>query len=327
MTRTARTKIVLVGLGRMGHNHLRVLSGMRGFDLVGVVDSNAQAPGDLGPARFFHDTAELRSLDFDAAIVATPTATHYDIAQELIRMGKHLLVEKPIASTFAQGKDILEGAEARGTKLVVGHVERFNPAVQRLREVVRQGLIGRPTHFAFTRVGGAPETLTGNHVILDLAVHDIDVLRSFVGPVKLERSACRVTWEGGVVDTAELALGSGSGVTASVRVNWMAPAKVRTIRVTGTQGVCFVDYVRQTCAIEGGRALAPLEPRVEPLSAQAEQFRTFLAEGEVGELCTGSDALAAVLLAEQAIELETDRAGRRAFPLLGAPHLPSLEWV
>jgi UDP-N-acetylglucosamine 3-dehydrogenase len=323
----SETKVVLVGLGRMGRNHMRVLEETPGFDLVAVVDPHAPPPGDLGGARFLRDTGELLSLDFDAAIIATPTGTHYAIARELIAMGKDLLVEKPIASTFAQGKEILQSARQRRTKLVVGHVERFNPAVRRLRELVRQGAVGSPLHFAFTRVGGGPESVTGNNVILDLAVHDIDVLRSFVGPVKVERSMCRVMWREGVADTADIVLGSGSGVTASVHVNWSAPAKVRTILVTGTGGVCLVDYLRQTCELLGGGAPEPLEERTEPLRAQARQFRTFLATGEVGELCTGKDALAAVLLAEHAIEVERDRARPRPGLAHEPPPAAADEWV
>jgi UDP-N-acetylglucosamine 3-dehydrogenase len=322
-----KTKVVLVGLGRMGRNHMRVLGAMPELDLVAVVDSQVPAPAELGRARFLRDTGELGSLAFDAAIIATPTGTHYDIARELTAMGKHLLVEKPIASTFAQGKDILRRAQQTGTRLVVGHVERFNPAVRRLRELVRAGALGAPLHFAFTRVGGCPETLTGNNVILDLAVHDIDVLRSFVGPVKLERSRCRVTWRDGVADTASIVLGSGSGATASVHVDWSATAKVRTIRVTGTRGVCFVDYLRQTCELVGRSAPEPLEDRTEPLRAQAQQFRTFLATGEVGDLCTGKDALAAVLLAEHAIEVERDRTRSRPALSLEPPPAAADEWV
>jgi UDP-N-acetylglucosamine 3-dehydrogenase len=321
-----KIKVVLVGLGRMGRNHMRVLRAMPQFDLRAVVDPRAEPPGELGHARVLPDIRELATVDFDAAIIATPTSTHYPIARELTAMGKDLLVEKPLASTFAQGKDILRGAQQRGTKLVVGHVERFNPAVRRLRELVRKGAVGTPLHFAFTRVGGCPKTLTGNNVILDLAVHDIDVLRSFVGPVRIDRSMCHVTWRNGVADTAQIVLGSGSGATASVHVNWSAPAKVRTIRVTGTRGVCMVDYIRQTCELLGGRAPEPLEDRTEPLRAQAQHFRTFLATGEVGELCTGKDALAAVLLAEHAIEVERDRGRPRAGVAL-EPSVAADEWV
>jgi UDP-N-acetylglucosamine 3-dehydrogenase len=349
--RAPNTRVALVGVGRMGRNHLRVLRETPGFDLVAVVDAKADAPADLGDVPFFRSVAELATLAFDAAVVATPTATHHGVALELIALGKHLLIEKPIASTYADGRAILLAAQAKGVKLVVGHVERFNPAVRKLREVIREGTLGTPIHFAFTRVGGYPDTVTsGNNVILDLAVHDIDVLRSLVGAVKLEHSMCHVTWQEGVVDTAEIFLAAGSGASATVHVNWITPTKIRSIRVTGTRGVCFVDYMLQTCELFGGSLLKPVEPsawsfeklqeayrttdriqfgvrKEEPLRAQAAQFRQFLATGDAGELCTGSDALAAVLLAERAVQVEQGRSRPETAPSSQA--LPALddEWV
>lgn len=348
---TTKIKTVLVGAGRMGKNHLRVLRDTPGFDLVGVVDAHATPPSDLGAIPFFRSIDELSKVDFDAAVVATPTAAHFDTAMALVAMGKHLLVEKPIASTFEQGQRILEAASAKGTKLVVGHVERFNPAVRKLREVIRDGFLGTPIHFSFTRVGGYPETtMAGNNVILNLAVHDIDVLRSLIGPVKLEHSICHVTWKEGVFDTAEILLASAAGASATVHVNWVTPTKIRSIRVTGTRGVCFVDYILQTCELYGGSLLRRVEPTMtnyetfqevyrstdkiqfgvqkeEPLRAQAKQFHTFVTQGDVGELCTGRDALAAVLLAERAVQVEK---GRTRTPDTGAPN-PVIavtdEWV
>jgi UDP-N-acetylglucosamine 3-dehydrogenase len=350
-----RTRVVLVGLGRMGKNHLRVLRETPGFELVAVVDAKADAPADLGSIPLLRSVAELgsggKNIAFDAAVVSTPTATHRDVALELIGMGKHLLLEKPIASTYADGREVLAAAHAKGVKLAVGHVERFNPAVRKLREIIREGMLGTPIHFAFTRVGGYPDTvLSGNNVILDLAVHDIDVLRSLVGTVRLEHSMCHVTWKEGVFDTAEIFLGAGTGASATVHVNWITPTKIRTIRVTGTRGVCFVDYMLQTCELFGGSLLKVVEPSMstfekqqeayrttdriqfgvakeEPLRAQAAQFRQFLTTGEVGELCTGSDALAAVLLAERAVQVEQGRSRPKTTPPSQA--LPALddEWV
>ncbi len=349
----AKTRVVLVGLGRMGRNHLRVLRETPGFELVAVVDAKAEPPADLGAIPLLRSLADLAGakIAFDAAVVATPTATHRDVALEVIALGKHLLVEKPIASTYADGREMLAAAQAKGVKLAVGHVERFNPAVRKLREVIREGMLGTPIHFAFTRVGGYPDTvLTGNNVILDLAVHDIDVLRSLVGTVKLEHSMCHVTWQEGVFDTAEIFLATGTGASATVHVNWITPTKIRSIRVTGTRGVCFVDYMLQTCELFGGSLLKPVEPsestfeklqeayrttdriqfgvrKEEPLRAQAVQFRQFLLDGDVGELCTGSDALAAVLIAERAVQVEQGRARPKTAPSSQA--LPALddEWV
>src|SRR5687767_9247493 len=144
-----KKKIVLVGLGRMGKNHLRVLRDTPGFELVAVVDAHAPPPSDLGNIQFFRSVKELAALDFEAAVIATPTATHYAIATEFIAMGKHLLVEKPIASTYEEARKVIAAAQAKKLTLAVGHVERFNPAVRKLREVIREGWLGTPIHFAF----------------------------------------------------------------------------------------------------------------------------------------------------------------------------------
>lgn len=344
-----KIKVVLVGLGRMGSNHLRVLKETPGFELVAVVDAQAVKP-DLGMP-LLRSVAELATIDFEAAVIATPTGTHHNLALELIAMGKHLLIEKPIASTFEQGRELLAAAQAKGTKLVVGHVERFNPAVRKLREIIREGFLGTAIHFAFTRVGGYPNTvLAGNNVILDLAVHDIDVLRSMVGAVKLEHSMCHVTWRDGVFDTAEIFLAAATGASATVHVNWVTPTKIRSVRVTGTRGVCFVDYMLQTCELFGGSLLKPTEPndtsfeglqelyrttdriqfgvvKEEPLRAQAVQFHRFLTDGDSGELSTGSDALAAVLIAERAVQVDKTRSRPASIPPSRA--LPAFddEWI
>ncbi|MDB4934354.1 MAG: Myo-inositol 2-dehydrogenase [Labilithrix sp.] len=347
---TAKIKIALVGLGRMGRNHFRVLGETPGFQLVAVVDSHV-ATGGTGDVPLLRNVADLAGVDFDAAVVATPTGSHHKVAHQLIAMGKHLLVEKPIASTFVEGRELLAAAHDRGTKLVVGHVERFNPVVRKLREVMREGWLGTAIHFSFTRVGGYPETvLSGNNVLLDLAVHDIDVLRSLVGPVKLEHSMCHVSFREGVFDTAEILLAAGSGASATVHVNWVTPTKIRTVRVTGTRGVCFVDYILQTCELFGGSLLKASEPtnkdfenlqelyrttdriqfgvrKEEPLRAQATQFHRFLTDGDVGELCTGSDALAAVLLAERAVQVDQGRQRPTTAPSSQALPGPHDEWV
>lgn len=345
-----KTRIVLVGVGRMGRNHLRVLREIASFEIAAVVDASVPS-ADLGAIPHARSLAELKGIDFEAAVIATPTATHHETAMQLIGMGKHVLVEKPIASSYEQGREVVAAAHAKGVKLAVGHVERFNPAVRKLREIIHEGWLGTPIHFSFTRVGGYPDTvLSGNNVLLDLAVHDIDVLRSLVGAVRLEHSMCHVTWKENVFDTAEIFLASASGASASVHVNWITPTKIRSIRVTGTRGVCFVDYILQTCELLGGGLLKSVEPTVatfdmaelvyrttdriqfgvrkeEPLRAQLLQFGRFLRENDPGELCTGADALGAVLLAERAIQVERTRARPGSAPPSATMPAATDEWV
>jgi UDP-N-acetylglucosamine 3-dehydrogenase len=336
---SGKIKIVLFGMGRMGRNHFRVTKLEPQFDLVAVVDPVSNAtPAELGGTRLLRSVEELAGIDYDAAIIATPSSMHFDNASALIDAGKHLLVEKPVCTSAADSIKLVEHAKSRGIKLAVGHVERFNPAVRKLREVLRQGFLGTPIHISVTRVGGYPENLLpGNNVLLDLAVHDIDVVRSLVGSLKVEASVCHSTVKEGVLDTAEVFLASPKGPTASVHVNWITPTKIRTIRVTGTRGVCFVDYILQTCELFGGALLNAKQPtdatfsellelyrnsdkisfgvnKEEPLRVQINQFGRYLNTGDRGELCVGPDAVAAVLLAERSIRLDARRHDSSAAP-------------
>jgi len=323
---TKKLRLVLFGVGRMGRNHLRVTNESPDFDLVGVVDPVFKAAPKGVPVHVDLAALKASGVEFDAAIVATPTATHHAVVLELVAMKKHILVEKPISSTFAQGRAVVAAAAEAGVKVAVGHVERFNPVVRKLREIMKGGWLGEPIHFSFTRVGGYPETiLEGNNVLLDLAVHDIDAFRSLVGPVRVEAALAHSTFKKDVLDTAEIVLESAAGPTASVHVNWVTPTKIRSLRVTGTRGVCFMDYILQSCELYGGNLTKRVEPatpenfesvidhyrstdkvvfgvtKEEPLVIQLKQFANYLRDDAPGELCLGEDALAAVLVAERAM--------------------------
>ncbi len=329
--------VVLVGLGRMGRNHLRVILESDQFTLAGIVEPRFERPADLkldGVAVWDSVQACLASgVPFDCAVVATPTHTHYEVAQALIDAGKHLLVEKPLASTYAQARKLLELSEARGTTLVTGHLERLNPAVRKLREVIDFGWLGDPIHFAFTRVGGYPEkNPKSNNVLMDLAVHDIDVLHFLAGSSSRFEIKGSVTHDArmpGIADTADLLLENEKSVSASIHVNWITPGKIRTVRVTGTRGVCTVDYILQTCVFMGGALPARGEEpkagfnelvrlyktsdriefgieREEPLKIQLREFAGVL-NGAPSEACAAPEAVEAVRIAEQALSEKNRR--------------------
>jgi UDP-N-acetylglucosamine 3-dehydrogenase len=327
MTTERKLNVALVGLGRMGRNHFRVLRQSDRFNLVAVVDRAGAPPNalELGTARFAREVNELGDLKIDCAVVATPTISHFDVAAQLIERKVHVLVEKPLATRFDKCVELVGLARERGVHLVVGHVERFNPAVRKLREVLRGGWIGTPIHFNVTRVGGWPDTLISeNNVVLDLAVHDIDVLRSLLGPLRIEASLCHATVQPGVCDTAEILMTSKMGASVTIHVNWITPTKIRQLRVTGSRAVCFVDYMLQTIALVGGNLLeskvqqnTSFEQLVEmyksgdrmefgvqkqePLQAELEQFFSLITSGVAGDLCLGADASRAVLLAHRAL--------------------------
>jgi UDP-N-acetylglucosamine 3-dehydrogenase len=296
---TMPIKIALLGCGRMGRNHLRLLMDDPRFEVVAVLDP-AGAPVFAPVLSPLTMVEELDGIRFDAAIVATPTPTHAGLAARLLGRRVKVLVEKPLAPSYATCRAFVA---APTPALAVGHVERFNPAVRALAEVLARGGIGEPIHFVSTRIGGYPAAASPeSNVALDLAVHDLDVLRHLIGPLRVEASACHATTDPNVCDTAEILLSSQHGASATVHVDWIAPTKIRTLRVTGTRGAAFVDYIAQTCAVVRGsaRVEVPVERR-EPLRAQLDAFHDFVTTGARGLLCSGEDAAAAVLLAERAL--------------------------
>jgi predicted dehydrogenase len=230
-------KIVLVGLGRMGKNHLRVLRETPGFELAAVVDGHATPPADLGSIPFLRNTAELSKIDFEAAVIATPTATHHSLALELLAMGKHLLVEKPIASTFAQGREVIEAANAKGVKLAVGHVERFNPA--------RRGIeaIGKSARYIEShRLAPFTFRSTDIGVVLDLMIHDLDLVLALV-----QSPIVSVEAFGGAVftpaeDMASAIIKFENKAVAHLTANRVALKPMRKMRVFSKEGYVSLDF-------------------------------------------------------------------------------------
>lgn len=328
-----RFKVVLVGLGRMGRNHLRILGEDPGFEVVGVVDP--VFPESSVQARSDQRVPVSKTLDqflespagkaFDCAVIASPTSTHHSVTERFLDLGKSVLVEKPLASSGDLGESLIAKAKSKGLVLAVGHVERFNPAVLKLKHVLDAGWLGTPIHFSFTRVGGYPnEVRDGNNVLLDLAVHDLDVLQLLHGEFRVVSSICHSTWKEEILDTAEILLAHQAGVSASVHVNWVTPTKIRSLRVTGTQGVAFVDYILQSCRLMGGNLLKTSKAdrtdfsqliedyrnsdqiefgvqKQEPLKLEIRAFWQALS-GEPSAICTGEEGLHAVRLAETAIQ-------------------------
>lgn len=259
LNKNKRIKIVLIGIGSMGRNHLRVISQDNNFELVAIVDKSSNILSIPVPSPYtnsikrIQDIRELNNLDFECAVIATPTSTHFEIASQLLEMKKDILLEKPIGISFEEGIKLDELAIKVNQKLYIGHIERCNPAIQKLKQVIDSGLIGEAIHFATTRVGGYPENVKeGNNVLLDLAVHDLDIVNQLSGPFEIRSSICHSTWNPDVFDTSEILLTNARGASASIHVNWITPTKIRTTRVTGTKGVCLVDHIKQTCTLYGG---------------------------------------------------------------------------
>lgn len=302
---------MVVGVGRMGRNHLRVLGHHPGYEVTAVVDPSAEVEACpevqalLPRPPRYPELAGVPGSLYDAVVVATPPAAHLDVAKVAARAGKALLVEKPLGRTYAECCALQKAASDAGVALAVGHVERFNPAVRKLADLLVSGDMGQALTFRSLRVGGYPsDAAGGDNVLLDLAVHDIDILRHLLGPLELLRSLCQSKVHAGVLDTAEIVLRSEAGVTANVGVSWVTPTKARTLEARGTRGSFLVDYMLQTCRTPE-RVLEL--PAVDSLAAQLDAFRELVLGRPSSRLCSGADGACAVLLAERAIGEGLDR--------------------
>src|SRR5215208_1939307 len=224
-------RIGVIGAGVMGSNHARVLAGLPGINLVGVVDplaAHRTRATELTNCRTFATLEELIAEGVDAVTVAAPTHLHHEIALACIGRGIHVMVEKPIASSVEEGRDIVAAGRRAGVTLMVGHVERFNPAVA----AIKQAISGEDIlSIAITRVGPFPPRMSNVGVVIDLAVHDIDLIRWFtdsdIVEVQPQLSSAVAERE----DIALLQFRTASGVLAHINTNWLTPFKARNVTV------------------------------------------------------------------------------------------------
>ena len=266
-------RVGVVGVGIMGANHARVFAGLSDVQLVGVADPS-RAQRDLvtrvlgTPA--VDNLDALLDLGVDAVTIAAPTHLHHEIALNCIERGLHLLVEKPIASTVEEGREIIAAARQAGVTLMVGHVERFNPAVQAIKQAIESEDI---LSIAITRVGPFPPRMSNVGVVIDLAVHDIDLIRWFtdseIVEVQPQLSSAIAERE----DIALLQFRTASGVLAHINTNWLTPFKARTVHIATRRKYLIGDLLtRQVIGmlrLPAGRQLFHAPPVGRPRRAVA----------------------------------------------------------
>jgi len=224
-------RVGVVGVGIMGSNHARVFAGLPGTELVGVADPDrkqAEFVANTLGCNAVDDVESLLALDLDAVTVAAPTHLHRDIALTCIARGVHVMVEKPVASTVEEGREIIGAAKRAGVTLMVGHVERFNPAVEAIKEAIRNEDI---LSIAITRVGPFPPRMSNVGVVIDLAVHDIDLIRWFTDSDIIEVQPQLSSAVAEREDIALLQFRTASGVLAHINTNWLTPFKARSVTV------------------------------------------------------------------------------------------------
>lgn len=319
-------KAAVIGVGAMGRNHARVYAELETAQLVGVADADANLANEVAekyqvPA--FSDYTELLSkAKPDVVSVVVPTAKHEEVGSAVLEAGAHTLIEKPIASTVAEGRRLIALADQLGRKLMVGHIVRFNPAMRALRAKLQAGELGRIFQIVCRRVGPFPARIRDVGVVVDLAPHDIDVMRYLTGQ-EPESVYAQIARE---VHTEHEDLVFGllhfpGGMTGALEINWLTPTKVRETLVLGERGMFRVDDLTQDLYFfanadtngelwpalgtikgvsEGEMVRYPLK-RYEPLRAELESFVQAI-EADQPAPVSGEDGLEALRLAQALIQ-------------------------
>lgn len=268
-------RIGVVGVGEMGQHHVRVYSDREDADLVGIADVNEERVKEIAEqykTKAFTDYKDLLKEDLDAVSIAVPTILHKKVALEFCREGINCLIEKPIAINIEDAKEIIREAEKNNVKLAIGHIGRFNPAVTKLKEIIEKEVLGKMLLISTRRVGPFVPRLKDVGIIVDLATHDIDVVRYLVG-----KEAVNIFAKSGGIknkkgDHAIVILDFGD-VSASIEVNWFTPHKVRSLVATGTEGIAYLDYLKQEVEIYNSDwKMIPKIERKEPLKVELEHF-------------------------------------------------------
>lgn len=235
-------RVGLVGLGAMGRHHARVLRELDGVELVGIADATGDRYGVAGRTPFVASVDELIGRGLDAAVVAVPTIAHASVAMRLAERGVHTLVEKPIAVDAAAGEQMVEAFRSAGLVGAVGHIERFNPAVQELRRRVNAGELGAVYQIATRRQGPFPARISDVGVVKDLGSHDIDLTAWVAGSPYALISAQVTHRSGREYEDMVVAVGClANGVVVNHIVNWLSPMKERVTIVTGERGAFVAD--------------------------------------------------------------------------------------
>jgi UDP-N-acetylglucosamine 3-dehydrogenase len=307
----------LVGLGVMGRNHARVLQSLPGVELVAAVDPREDAPQPAVPVDVLASVRELLDRGIDMCVVATPTRTHEEIALELAEAGVATLIEKPIAHDSKAAGRIAEAFARSGALGCVGHIERFNPALQQMRERLAAFELGGLYQVVTRRQGPFPARIADAGVVLDLATHDIDLTAWVTGSGYRSVSARVAHRSGREHEDLVSAVGElSNGVVVTHLVNWLSPLKERVTTVTGELG-CFVadtltadltfyqngsvcsqwDRVAAFRGVSEGHMTRYAIPKPEPLLTELSNFVAAV-RGQRAEIVTLEEGSTTVRVAE-----------------------------
>lgn len=298
----------VIGVGHLGQHHARLYASLPGCVLSGVTDQDlarAHVIAGRHGARTFATVADLLS-EVDVVSVAVPTSAHYAVAKLCLEAGKHVLVEKPIAVRPSESQELVALAQAHGCRLQVGHSERFNPIMLAMQSQIR-----RPAFIECHRLSSFSERGTDVDVVLDLMIHDLDLVLSFnPGPVEEVRAA-GVPVLSATIDIANARIQFQSGCVANLTASRVSLNKMRRMRVFQRDRYVSIDFqtrqgmVSRRAAPEGERPTIEIEEFKghddEPLKLQLASFLDAVRTGS-RPLVSGEDGAAALGLAYQVLQ-------------------------
>jgi UDP-N-acetylglucosamine 3-dehydrogenase len=319
-------KVAVIGVGSMGANHARVYSELPEAKLVAVCDSRISVAENVARrwgTNAYSDYREMLEKEHPEAVsIAVPTALHEEASIAALEAGVDVLVEKPITSTPEAGLRVIECARKNKRQLMAGHIVRFNPAIQELKKKLADGMLGRIFQIYCRRIGPFPSRIQDVGVIVDLAPHDIDIMRYLTGlnPVRVFAEIEQRLH----TDHEDLLLGLlrfPENISGGLEINWLTPTKVREVTVLGERGMFKVDdltqdlYFYENAQVSGNTwsALTTLKgvgegsmtrfsfPRYEPLKAELQAFLHAVESGEPVPV-SGEDSLIALKVALALIE-------------------------
>jgi UDP-N-acetylglucosamine 3-dehydrogenase len=319
------TRVAVIGVGAMGRNHVRVYSEMPDVEIVAVVDAAEATAGAVaqrfGTRAYCDYVRMLEEQRPDAVTIAVPTIDHLAVGLAAIQRGVHLLIEKPIAFSVADGQQLIDAARAAGVCLTIGHIERFNPAIIELKRRLAAGELGRIFQIDAHRQGPFPSRIRDVGVVIDLAVHDLDVMRYISGSEVVRvyaETERRIHSQYEDLLTGLVRL--DNGIVGTLAVNWLTPSKIRELYVTGERGMFRVDYITQDLyfyenavvagsdwdtlhvlrGVTEGRMIRHVVSKKEPLRAEQEAFLAAVC-GTAPAAVSGTDGLKALELAQAVV--------------------------
>ena len=274
-----QTNVGVIGVGAMGYNHVRIYSELDCANLLAISDMMRgtldQVSKEFNTVGYVDYDNILQIEDISTVNICVPTVFHKEVVLRAIDAGKNVLVEKPIAPELPEAREMIKAAEESGVKLMTGHVERFNPAVQKAKELLDQEVIGNIVSASAKRLGPYPPRIRDVGVSIDLAIHDIDIFHYlFKSPAKTVYANMGNRLKGcEFEDHAEIMTKYQNGVVSILETNWLTPYKKRQLDITGTEGIISIDYGNQTLKLYKNEKSEeiPVENK-EPLKEELKSF-------------------------------------------------------